>query len=85
MKAEEALAKELVVFGVFLQQVNTTFGDAVLNLGLRVLGTSPHDAGPEVHTHLGNSLFQVCNKKTNCIKVLRQLCPKVSRFWEIVK
>ena len=63
METEEALAEEFVVLGVFLQQVDSTFGDAVLNLGLCVLGASPHDAGPEVHTHLGNSLFKVCNKK----------------------
>jgi len=59
VEAEEALAEELVVLGVLLQQVDTTFGDAVLDLGLCVLGTSPHDAGPEVHAHLRNSLFQV--------------------------
>ena len=80
MEAEEALAEELVVLGVLLQQVDTTFGDAVLDLGLCVFGTSPHDAGPEVHAHLRNSLFQVCNKKptANMYWVIRQLSLEVS-------
>ena len=62
VESEEALAEELVVFGVLFQQVDAAFGDAVLDLGLRVLGTPPHDAGPKAHAHLGDGLFQVCNE-----------------------
>ena len=62
VKTEEALAEELMILGVFLQQVDPTFGDAVLNLGLRVFGTPPHHTGPEVDVHLRNSFFQVCNR-----------------------
>ena len=61
-ESEEALAEELVVFGVLFEQVDAALGDAVLDFGLRVIGTPPHDAGPKVHAHLRDGLFQVCKE-----------------------